>query len=65
MEKKSIDEEFQLVPKYSVLTASYITYMSEHPENVRERFCQEWKNKMNIPSFNFLKFISNESALLK
>lgn len=53
------------MPKYSLLTASYITYMSEHPEDLREHFLEEWKKKLSVPNYNFLRFLSNESALLR
>lgn len=65
VDKKNIEVELEMVPKYSILTASYITYLSEHPEDVRERTLAEWKKQLDAPSFNFLKFVSSESALLK
>lgn len=58
-EKEAIRQELHLVPKYSVLSAGYITYMSEFPENVRQKFCAEWKKNFNTPDYNFLKFVSN------
>lgn len=54
-----------MVPKYSILAASYIAYLSEHPEDVREKTLSSWKKQLDAPAFNFLKFVSSESALLK
>lgn len=52
------------MPKYSLLAASYITYLSEHPEDIRRQKFNTWANLVNGPQFNFLKFITNESNLL-
>lgn len=39
--------------------------MSEHPENIREKALSEWQQNLKVPNYKFLKFLSNESALLK
>lgn len=54
----------ELVPKYSVLAASYITYMNEYPEDIRAKNLKKWKKLLNTPKFDFLSFMSNESNLL-
>lgn len=35
-ESEKLEVEVQLSPKYAALTACYITYLSDNPENVRQ-----------------------------
>ncbi|CAD8135851.1 unnamed protein product [Paramecium octaurelia] len=60
-----IAQELKQFPLDSLLSASYITYLSSQDENVRYKTLQEWIHLTKLQQYDFLKFMSNESQILK
>jgi hypothetical protein len=47
-----------------MLASAFTIYLSDTNETMRENKLREWKNILGNPSFNFIKFMSTESAIL-
>ena len=62
---KELQQSLDLMPKHSMLAAGFVTYLSSHPENVRESTIKNWKNSAGTPNFEFRKFMSSESEMLQ
>lgn len=53
-----------MMPRYAALTASFITYLSESPENVRMKSVEKWCKRLECKYFNFLNFVTTEANTL-
>ena len=62
---KELKENLALVPKYSMLSAGFTTYLSSYSEDVRESLLKKWKSSCGANNFDFRKFMSSESEILK
>jgi len=58
--QKQIDQ----LPKLSLLSAAFITYLSSKPEDERSEYLKEWQAKLDIEKFDLKKFLCSESELL-
>jgi dynein heavy chain 2, cytosolic len=61
----SIDEEVKFIPTGSLLAAGFISYLGSANEAKRAEVLEEWKKALKITQFDFMKFMCNESDLLK
>ncbi len=59
-----IEIEKKSFPVDSLLAAGYIVYLSDADENIRDKAIKEWKSMMKNTKFEFLKFMTTESAIL-
>ena len=41
------------------MTACFVTYLAETPENIRMEKVNEWKKVLETHFFNFLAFVTN------
>lgn len=62
---KELKESLDLVPRYSMLSAGFTTYLSSYSEDIRESLLKKWKASGGCPSYDFRKFMSTESEILK
>ena len=60
-----MEKENKELPFSSILASAFITYLGNSDENQREQNLNVWKQSCRNNSFNFLKFLSSESTLLK
>ena len=64
---KQVDElqkQLDQLPKLSLISAAFITYLSSKPEDLREEFLKNWNSKLQIDKFDLKKFLCSESELL-
>jgi len=54
-----------LAPAFSVLAASFITYLPKKDEGERAEKVAAWKKLLGIGSFNLIGFLSSESEILE
>ena len=62
---KDLKENLALVPKYSMLSAGFVTYLSSYPEDIRESLLKKWRSSCNTNLYDFRKFMSSESEILR
>ncbi|OMJ92391.1 hypothetical protein SteCoe_4833 [Stentor coeruleus] len=62
---KELKENLDLIPKYSMLSAGFSTYLSAYSEDVRESLLKKWKTSCGTNSYEFKKFMSSESEILR
>lgn len=61
-----LSSELELLPKYALLAAGFISYLSGASEDVRQQKMAEWCEKLHVPtSFDFCRFLSTESEQLQ
>ncbi|EGR28544.1 hypothetical protein IMG5_173090 [Ichthyophthirius multifiliis] len=64
-QSEQIEKEVKSFPIQSLLCAGFTIYLSEKDENQREQALHEWKQMTRAQNFNFLKFLTTESQILK
>ena len=61
-----LSSELTMLPKFALLAAAFISYLSGASEDVRQRKLTEWCEKLNVPPpFDFCRFLSTESEQLQ
>lgn len=50
---------------FSIVAAGFTTYLSQADENDREKQLQNWKHMVRSQDFDYLKYMSSESTMLK
>ena len=53
------------MPKNAVITACFVTYLSQSPENIRHLETEKWKKAFGCHFYNFLSFVTTEAATLQ
>nr|XP_026693267.1 cytoplasmic dynein 2 heavy chain 1-like isoform X1 [Ciona intestinalis] len=61
----SLSSELGSLPACAQLAAAFITYLPSAPEDVRREMLQSWMELINLPSFDFRRFLSTESEQLQ
>ena len=59
-----LQRQIDQLPKLSLLSAAFITYLSSKPEDERSEFLKEWMTKLEMDKFDLKKFLCSESELL-
>ena len=61
-----LQRQLDQLPKLSLLSAAFITYLSSKPEDERVEYLRDWLAKlaMDAKSFDMRRFLCNESELL-
>lgn len=54
-----------MMPKYAAITACFVTYLSQSPENIRHLAIEKWKKILGCHYFNFLAFVTSEAVTLQ
>mmetsp|Transcript_33539 Transcript_33539/g.74227 ORF Transcript_33539/g.74227 Transcript_33539/m.74227 type:complete len:2007 (+) Transcript_33539:3-6023(+) len=62
---KSMDTDLAELPLNALLTAAFITYLPSHPEDVRSRVQDDWLKYLGLKEYDFCRFMSSESEMLK
>ncbi len=57
-------KELEQLPQRALLSAGFITYLSQAPEDERRRTLNDWLHAVDIESFDLRKFLSTESEQL-
>jgi dynein heavy chain 2 len=60
-----MDRALELMPRDSMLAAGFSNYLSAYSEDIREQYLRDWKNSARSLDFDFCRFMSTESKLLK
>jgi dynein heavy chain 2 len=62
---KDLDEQLKILPKLSLLSAGFITYLASQSEDKRLDYINKWKQTLNVDEkFDVRKFLSTESEQL-
>ncbi|CAF4638011.1 unnamed protein product [Rotaria sp. Silwood1] len=60
-----LNEQLKILPKLSLLSASFITYLASQSEDKRLNYMNKWKQILNVDEkFDIRKFLSTESEQL-
>jgi len=62
---KQLEQQLKSLPYDSLLAAAFTIYLSDADEVIREDTMKEWKALTKINSFDYMKFVSTESQVLK
>ena len=62
---KELKENLDQVPRYSMFSAGFTTYLSSYSEDVRESLLKKWKTSGSGLNFDFRRFMSTESEILR
>src|SRR4051812_31056318 len=56
-----LDEQLKILPKLSLLSAGFITYLASQSEDKRLDYINKWKQTLNVEEkFDVRKFLSTE-----
>ena len=61
---KEINENLNSLPKNSLVSSAFVTYLGEHPEDIRHQMVKKWAENNDIKSFNLRKIISTDKEQL-
>lgn len=64
---KQVDQlqrQLDQLPKLSLLSGAFLTYLSSKPEDERAEYLKEWMAKLDMDKFDLRKFLCSESELL-
>ena len=64
-EVKVMSEDLEKIPLYSLLTAAFLTYLSNAPEDVRRKSMEKWQALLEIKRFDLKRFLSSEREMLQ
>ncbi len=59
-----LQKQLDILPKLSLLSAAFITYLSSKSEDERTDFLKKWSAKLDLEKFDLKKFLCTESELL-
>lgn len=59
-----LQKQLDQLPKLSLISAAFITYLSSKPEDERSEFLKEWSTKLGLDKFDLKRFLCKESELL-
>ena len=59
-----LQRQLDQLPKLSLLSAAFLTYLSSKPEDERSEFQKLWQKKLDMEKFDLKKFLCSESELL-
>jgi dynein heavy chain 2 len=62
---KSMNEDLRLLPRHSLLSAGFVTYLSFYSEDRRESMVKQWKDAVGSGDYQFLRFMASESDMLR
>ena len=61
----TLENHLKTLPEQSLLSAGFITYLSQSDENERAKYQELWLKKINLGHFSFRQFLARESDILK
>lgn len=62
---QDLDEQLKILPKLSILSAAFITYLASQSEDKRVEYLTKWKQALSVDEkFDVRKFLSTESEQL-
>ena len=61
---KEIKESLDSLPKNSLISSAFVTYLGEHPEDIRHQMIKKWSENNHINNFNLRKVISTDKEQL-
>lgn len=59
-----LQKQLDQLPKLSLLSAAFVTYLSLKPEDERADYLKEWAAKLSMDKFDLRRFLCTESELL-
>lgn len=62
---KELQGNLDMMPKNSMISAGFVTYLSPHSEDIRESIMKQWRGSANSANYDFRKFMSTESEMLR
>ncbi|RDD40688.1 Cytoplasmic dynein 2 heavy chain 1 [Trichoplax sp. H2] len=60
----NLTSEMNQLPRWSLITAGFMTYLGSAPENVRENKIHDWCRACNVDRLDLRRFLSTESEQL-
>ncbi|KAL6598153.1 dynein heavy chain and region D6 of dynein motor-domain-containing protein [Neocallimastix sp. 'constans'] len=61
---KEINESLNSLPKNSLVSSAFVTYLGEHSEDVRNQMVKRWAENNDIKNFSLRKIISTDKEQL-
>ena len=65
IEVQNMEKHLEQIPRFSMLAAAFVTYLSAAPEDIRRRAMDQWKSMLNIKHFELKRFLSTEREMLQ
>ena len=65
IESDKLKVEVEMMPKHAAITACFVTYLSQSPENIRHLEVEKWKKIFKCHYYNFLSFVTSETTTLQ
>jgi dynein heavy chain 2 len=62
---KSMEEDLKQIPQYSQLSAAFIVYLSDAPEDQRVSYLSSWMSMLSVKRFTLTHFMSSEREILQ
>lgn len=59
-----LQKQLDQLPKLSLISAAFITYLSSKPEDERSEYLKNWSSKLTLERFDIRRFLCTESELL-
>ena len=64
-EVESMGKNLDKIPSLSIISAAFITYLADKPEDIRKNLCVKWCSKVGISYFDIKHFLSSEQEMLQ
>jgi len=61
---KEIKESLSNLPMNSLISSAFVTYLGEHPEDIRHQMIKRWTESNDVRNFNLRKVISTDKEQL-
>lgn len=59
-----LQKQLDQLPKLSLISAAFITYLSSKPEDERSEYLKAWVARLQLDKFDLQRFLCTESELL-
>ena len=65
IEVQNMEKDLEKIPRFSMLAAAFVTYLSAAPEDIRRKATDQWKSMLNIKQFELKRVLSTEREMLQ
>ena len=64
-EVETMKSDIDSLPMFAIMTAGFLTYLANLPENVRISLIDRWSSKLGVRRFDLKRFLSSEREMLQ
>ena len=64
-EVESMGKNLDKIPSLALISAAFLTYLADKPEDVRKSSSEKWCSKLGISTFDLKHFLSSEQEMLQ